>query len=111
MRIYRNDHEVKGEKCNFGCSHHVVYNEIADVTEALRVKKDTFYGPTPTGIGYDVFYRDYFGNLYLREGTCDGLSSVLVDTNDDFWMMRPYGFDANKTLDGRIIDREGNPVE
>lgn len=110
MRLFRNVREAKAEQCSFGCNHHVVYNEIADVTEVVRISRRVFYGDIDCGIGYDVFYRDYFGNLYFQETTWDGPSQILRDVDDQFWHKRPAGFDANKTLNGSSLNRNGELI-
>ena len=102
MRIYL-DVRRETEECNFGCSHNVTYYEVAIVEEALRIIKDTFYGPTPTGKGYDVFYRDALTNeLYFREATWDGPSNILIDSQERLWTIRPFAQVA-KNISGDLI--------
>ena len=105
MKIYR-DARVEKEQCNFGCLHNVTYNEVAIVEEVLRVKKQLFYGPTPCGTGYDIFYRDILnGDLFIREADWSGTSNVLVDADHRFWMTRPQGHEVNRNISGELIPR------
>lgn len=107
MKIFR---EVQQERqnCNFGCPHAVTINEVVEVEEVFRVKKQIMYGDVDCGWGYDTFYRDYFGNLYFTEDTWDGPSQILIDPDHNFWYKRrPHGFDAFMDTHGNYLNRNG----